>query len=1098
MNEPLPSSPTPNIEPPAGDARRDDHVRTDEDTTPDLAQTAGYTALPGERPAAAALFELPGYEVLCELGRGGMGVVYKARHKELKRLVALKFLPPGALADRVALSRFRVEAEAMAGLQHPHIVQVYEVGEHEGRPFFALELLDGGTLAERLADDPLPPRAAAALVETLARATQHAHERGVIHRDLKPANVLFQGSGVRSQDSGVRNSASRTGGKGSEVAADGTEQGRRPSDSCLPPDSWIPKISDFGLAKKLDVDEGQTRTGQVLGTPSYMAPEQAAGQGKLVGPAVDVYALGAILYSCLVGRPPFKGATVLDTLEQVRTVEPVPPRRLQPRVPLDLDTICLKCLQKDARQRYPSADELANDLRRFLDGQVIQARPLGLARRVARWARRRPALAALLALSALAVLAGFSAVLWHNRELGQALASVEAERLEADRQARSAREAEKRRRRQQFIAEMNLALRAWNDGQTDQVLELLARQVPEGDEEDLRGFEWDYLWAACHGDRATLSGHTRIVGQVAIAPDGRTLASVSGFGASEGTGELFVWDLAAGKRGGRALDDAPLSAVAYSPDGTRLATMSFRGMLRVYEAATLKELAAWQAAVVGTRGLAFTPDGREVVAYGGESVQRMGVVFWDAASGSRRRFFPIKGTVGKTALSPDCATFYFGAGPDLRRIDLKDGKELPALKGTAKAVVSCVAVAPNGKRVAAGYAHGQVAVWDLERQVVRTLTAHGAGVGSVAFAHDSGLLITVSDDKTVKVWADKVLPQATIRGHTHGVYACAVSQDGKTLITGGGAEGVGEVKVWDFPPDREWDMLPHPKSLILDNAQFFSAGRALMTSQAGANEVRHWDAASAELLRTHSLAKGVFTTCFAVAPDGCAAIGDSEGAIWRTKGDEAPSPMQKAHAASIQALAFSPDGAILASISADGLKLWNAAGKLLATLPAPKEEALRLTFSPDGAHLASCHREGMIYLWDIPGRRLHRSWKAHTDMVLSLAFSTKGDRLASGGRDSLAHVWDVRSGDKVLTLPRHARVIKSLLFCPDGKSLVSGDANRVRLWDLATGQERASYAAVSNSVIDMAFTADGKTLLAVGSSYVVQRWSTSPRRRAWP
>jgi tetratricopeptide (TPR) repeat protein len=303
---------------------------------------------------------VPGYEVLAELGRGGMGVVYQAWQTGLGRVVALKMILAGGGPEGKELGRFRTEAEAAARLQHPNIVQVHAVGDHDGRPYLALEYVDGGSLAQKLNRTPQPAREAAALLETLARAVHHAHQKGVVHRDLKPANVL--------------------------LTADGT-----------------PKVADFGLAKVLVGARAEhTRSGSILGTPSYMAPEQAEGKVAQVGPAADVYALGAILYECLTGRPPFKAAEVLETLRQVVQDDPVPPRRLQPGVPRDLETVCLKCLQKEPRKRYASALDLADDLRRFLDGRPIQARPVPAWERAAKWARRRPAAAALLAVSAAA------------------------------------------------------------------------------------------------------------------------------------------------------------------------------------------------------------------------------------------------------------------------------------------------------------------------------------------------------------------------------------------------------------------------------------------------------------------------------------------------------------------------------------------------------------------------------------------------------------------------------------------------------------------------------------------------------------------------
>jgi formylglycine-generating enzyme required for sulfatase activity/tRNA A-37 threonylcarbamoyl transferase component Bud32 len=319
----------------------------------------GAAAVPSEPPLPA----IPGYEIEGVLGRGGMGVVYKARHLALQRTLALKMMLVGGHARPEELARFRVEAVAVARLQHPNIVQIHEVGESSGHPCAALEFVEGGNLARKIAGQPLPARDAARLVETLARAMQLAHSRNVVHRDLKPANVL--------------------------LAPDGT-----------------PKITDFGLARQLDSDSGATLAGAVMGTPSYMAPEQASGRGHEAGPAADVYALGAILYDCLAGRPPFKGKTTVETLDLVRTQEPVPPSRWQKSVPLDLETICLKCLRKEPENRYASAAELADDLVRYRQGEPIRARPVGRVERAVKWVRRNPVLTGAAAAVVLALAVG--------------------------------------------------------------------------------------------------------------------------------------------------------------------------------------------------------------------------------------------------------------------------------------------------------------------------------------------------------------------------------------------------------------------------------------------------------------------------------------------------------------------------------------------------------------------------------------------------------------------------------------------------------------------------------------------------------------------
>jgi serine/threonine protein kinase len=392
--------------------------------TLDALAGAGLSTL---QPLDPALLSAPpshpaisGYEILAEIGRGGMGVVYQARQLRPRRVVALKMIRAGACASAKELARFRAEAEAAARLQHPNIVPIYEVGELAAQPYFSMEYVAGGALDKHLAGQPQPFRLAAQLVETLARAVHFAHQKGVVHRDLKPANILIQ-----------RNEEGKM-----------TDE-KNPADADFIPDPssfLFPKITDFGLAKRLE-EVGQTESGDILGTPSYMAPEQASGHSREIGPLADVYSLGAILYEMLAGRPPFRGQSRLDTLEQVRTQEPVSPRHLQPKVPRDLETICMKALAKDPNRRYATAAALADDLHRFLDGRPIEARPVGRAEKLWRWCRRNPALAGLWAATTavlLTAILGLAAgLIIVNREKDQtALAlAAEAKRRQQARQA---------------------------------------------------------------------------------------------------------------------------------------------------------------------------------------------------------------------------------------------------------------------------------------------------------------------------------------------------------------------------------------------------------------------------------------------------------------------------------------------------------------------------------------------------------------------------------------------------------------------------------------------------------------------------------------
>ncbi len=403
---------------PEGDARPRAHGQADVEALQDT-PTNGHARQP---VAADAWPEMPGYEIEGELGRGGMGVVYRARQKNLKRTVALKMLLAGTCAGREQLDRFRAEAEAVARLQHPNIIQVHEIGEHNGMPFLCLEFVAGASLASRTAGKPQAPRDAAALIETLARTMHFVHQHGIVHRDLKPANILLAFS--RDAESSER----------------GAPAALRSEDSASRLNGAVAKITDFGLAKLLDgaggaASAGLTRSGTVLGTPSYMAPEQARSVAREIGPATDIYALGVILYELLTGRPPFGAATTFDTLLQVTQQEPVAPRQLQPNLPRDLETICLKCLRKEAGKRYATALALAEDLQRFLESKPIRARPVGSLERAVKGARRHPRTACLLAVVTLLLAVGIGLVLW-QWQLAETRALGEKQAKEQEQQAR--------------------------------------------------------------------------------------------------------------------------------------------------------------------------------------------------------------------------------------------------------------------------------------------------------------------------------------------------------------------------------------------------------------------------------------------------------------------------------------------------------------------------------------------------------------------------------------------------------------------------------------------------------------------------------------